>query len=143
MSAAATAAGALAMTSRKFAVGRERERIRDAAAVKELQYRSSLISHVALWGNFPVTMRPFWLAQRSRCPYCGEQIDLERGARHRSSWDHVVPSSAGGRGHADKNKVLAHQPCNQRKGDRMPTACEVLFCQVTNEIVAAMREVKA
>lgn len=143
MSAAATAAAALSMMSRGAAQQIARERTRDAAAIAELGYRAELVLRAELWSGYPRLMRPFWLAQRSKCPYCGHRLELGPGGRNRSSWDHVVPSSAGGRGHDARNKVIAHPKCNRTKGDRLPTACEVLFCQVTNEIVSAMREVRA
>lgn len=142
MTAAATAAAAIAMMDRHSSISKAREHDRDAEALKELHIRAGLVEERALWGNFPRTMRPFWIAQRARCPYCGERIELRRGRREQSTWDHVRPVSAGGRGHSERNKVIAHSPCNCSKGDRMPYACEVLFCQVTNEIVAAMREVR-
>lgn len=37
-----------------------------------------------------------------------------------------------------ENKVLAHRACNERKADRMPHPCEVLFGQVTAEIAASL-----
>lgn len=114
------------------------ESAREAAAVIDLQFRARLLQHRELWGQFPTGMRPFYLAQRKRCPYCGQLLELDRAPGDRSTWDHVTPRSRGGRGHDGRNKVIAHEACNQAKGDRPPKPCEILFCQITNEIVFAI-----
>ncbi len=75
-----------------------------------------------------------WIAQRKRCPYCPDPLtSWKKGTK-----DHVRPKSRGGSlgGH---NQVLAHPDCNQRKADRLPTACELLFCAITNEIRQALK----
>lgn len=89
-----------------------------------------------LWGQFNQEMRPFWLAQRKRCPYCGYNIPLastEKNDITRSTWDHVYPRSRW-RSHR-LSYVICHSACNTIKGDRHPHPCEVLFRDFTNEIV--------
>lgn len=90
-----------------------------------------------LWGLFSKDMRPFWLAQRERCPYCGYKIPLvpipSEEKLTRSTWDHVFPRSRWG-SHS-RSYVLAHSACNTIKGARHPYPCEILFRDFTNEIV--------
>lgn len=75
------------------------------------------------------------IVQDSRCPYC--TVALPNG-----SWcggitiDHIHPRSRGG-GNTPDNLVAAHPPCNNRKSDRLPFPCEILFGQVTGEIFLA------
>lgn len=57
----------------------------------------------------PLNRRNLALRDAGRCAYCGE-----RGA----TIDHVIPRSRGGQ-HVWDNVVLACQPCNSRKGDRL------------------------
>lgn len=120
---------------------RAEESVREAAAGLDLTYRARLLLRRELWGMFPVKMRPFWIAQRGRCSICGGRMALERDVQHLATWDHVIPRARGGGGHEARNKVIAHRPCNQHKGDRAPTACELLFCIVTNEIVFSINRV--
>jgi 5-methylcytosine-specific restriction endonuclease McrA len=65
--------------------------------------------------------------QHGRCYLCLGAFVHERGpsARLARSRDHVFPRTAGGGGLA--NILLAHRVCNERKGNRWPTPCEVLF----------------
>lgn len=58
------------------------------------------------------------VAQGGRCFLCGEPV----GAA--ATFDHLIPLAYGGID-APANVVLAHRRCNQRKGDRLPTAEEV------------------
>lgn len=104
-----------------------------------IHYRKELLRRVELWGNFPVEMRPFWLAQRGRCMICGDSMPLARIQNTRqpanyTTWEHVHPKSRTGRGRP-KNKTLACHGCNIRKGNRLPYPCEVMFLAVVNEIV--------
>lgn len=57
----------------------------------------------------PLNRRNLTARDAGRCGYCGE-----RG----TTIDHVVPRSRGGL-HVWENVVLACQPCNARKGDRL------------------------
>jgi 5-methylcytosine-specific restriction endonuclease McrA len=59
----------------------------------------------------PLSRRALVARDAGRCQYCGS---------HGSTIDHVVPRSRGG-GHEWSNVVLACQPCNHRKGDRLLT----------------------
>lgn len=87
-------------------------------------------------------MRPFYLAQWSRCPYCGERLPIGRCPKtQKATWDHVHPKSKTGRGRQD-NKVLAHSRCNTRKANRLPYPCEILFLEVTTEIAKAITTMK-
>ncbi len=106
-----------------------------------------LLRHRSLWGGFPRDMRPYFLAQRGRCPYCPDVLmtesvgqgkfmkkaDKRRQAGKRASWDHVFPRSRWG--NHPGSKVVCHTACNLRKADRHPHPCEVLFRDVTVEIV--------
>lgn len=53
------------------------------------------------------------------CQYCGRHRHDLRG-RHFLTRDHVVPVSRGGR-NAWANVVTSCSPCNNRKGDRLPS----------------------
>jgi 5-methylcytosine-specific restriction endonuclease McrA len=116
-------------------------RMLEGKAAQDLTYRARLLQHVELWGNLPVKMRPFWIAQRSRCSICGHRLALDRAGNLAATWDHVMPRARGGGGHEARNKAIAHRGCNQGKGDRPPTACELLFCEVTNEIVFSLERI--
>lgn len=118
------------------------EERRESAAALDLAYRARLLQHRELWGLFPIKMRPFFIAQRSRCSICGNRMALDRAGHLMATWEHVIPRARGGGGHEARNKVIAHKGCNTLKGDRAPTACELLFCQVTNEIVFSISRVK-
>ena len=61
------------------------------------------------------------------CPICGKPTERRRGL----SLDHVIPRSRGG---ADRlgNLIVAHVRCNSRKGNRMPTGCEVIWLSFVN-----------
>lgn len=86
------------------------------------------------WGALPKKMRPFWIAQRAICPYCSKRLSLERKrCSKQATWDHVRPLAMGG-GQGKPNRVVAHRSCNQGKGDRAPTSCELFYCVITNEI---------
>lgn len=82
-----------------------------------------------------------WLYRRlkkqgGKCFYCGCRIYIrppstpvdigrERNLEMRPhTLDHVTPSTKGGK-HSGKNLVLACGPCNNDKGDRMPTPEEL------------------
>lgn len=99
------------------------------------------------WESLPLFMRPFWLAQRQKCAYCGQNMPRQvayqiKGIRtmRRTNWDHVLPKAAGGKDW--KNRVLAHAICNQRKDSRLPYPCEVFFCEVTTEIASDYMEIR-
>lgn len=68
-------------------------------------------------------------AQGGFCGICGERL------RRSPSVDHVVPRCHGGRN--DGNRIIAHVPCNFRKGDRAPTGCELVMLAAVNARLAA------
>lgn len=55
--------------------------------------------------------------------------ELEPWRRH--TIDHVIPRSMDGPLRFG-NVVLAHQPCNQRKANRPPNGCELVFLLMVN-----------
>jgi 5-methylcytosine-specific restriction endonuclease McrA len=60
------------------------------------------------------------------CPLCGGSLYLGG-----LSVDHVWPRRGAGRG-MKYNLVAAHQRCNHRKGDRLPTGCELVWLTAVN-----------
>lgn len=70
------------------------------------------------------TIEALTAASGHRCGICGNQL------RATATIDHVVPWSAGGRNAA--NRVPAHAQCNQRKGNRLPTGCELIWLAGVN-----------
>lgn len=68
-------------------------------------------------------------AQGGFCGICGERL------RRSPSIEHVVPRCRGGANAG--NRIVAHTPCNFRKGDRMPTGCELIMLAAVNARFAA------
>lgn len=55
-----------------------------------------------------------------KCGICNKKVDMAcKKGPNRPSVDHIIPKSKGGIDHLD-NYQLAHEACNQRKGDKMP-----------------------
>lgn len=114
---------------------------RQAAIEEGLRIRRRLLHDAKLWDTFPRKMRKFFIAQFSKCPYCGSRISLGfiSGKAHLriATWDHVFPRCR----HANlaRNRILACRDCNLKKGAREPYACEVLFCRITHEIARALK----
>lgn len=106
-----------------------------------------LLRNRGIWGNFPRDMRPYFLAQRGRCPYCDRLLitlsqgsakfkckaDRKREEQWHASWDHVFPRSRWG--NHKGSKIVCHIVCNRLKADRHPHPCEVLFRDITTGIV--------
>jgi len=65
--------------------------------------------------------------QGYRCSICGGQIKSHRGA----NFDHVWPLSLGGYD-GPGNVAMAHRPCNLKKGNRLPTGCEIIWLCAIN-----------
>ena len=94
------------------------------------------------WNGFPTQLRRFFIAQNGLCPYCGRRIALSAPMRGRNirpnhlhpSMDHVVARSRGGTRHIG-NKVCACVWSNSQKRDRAARPCELLFAEITAEIV--------
>lgn len=70
------------------------------------------------------------MAQRGVCPYCGRWLTYRDGRNWHESLEHVFPSSRGFTLVA--NALLTHKLCNERKGDRTPTGCELLWLYSVN-----------
>jgi 5-methylcytosine-specific restriction endonuclease McrA len=68
-------------------------------------------------------------AQAGLCGLCGERL------RRSPSIEHVVPRCNGGRNAG--NRLAAHTQCNFRKGDRMPTGCELIMLAAVNVRIGA------
>jgi hypothetical protein len=69
-------------------------------------------------------------AQRSICAACCAHLpSVRRLTRHHPDYptfDHVVPRSKGG-GCTLDNGLLKHRRCNQAKGDRPPSGCDLIW----------------
>lgn len=68
--------------------------------------------------------------QGGRCYICAGQF----GWANSATMDHVTPRDpkAGGGKNAG-NILAAHKACNNRKANRAPYACEILFLEIVNE----------
>lgn len=64
--------------------------------------------------------------QGGDCYICEKPFTADFGATE----DHVVPKALGGKN--DKNILLAHAPCNHKKGDRMPSYKERRYLASVN-----------
>jgi 5-methylcytosine-specific restriction endonuclease McrA len=64
-------------------------------------------------------------ASGGMCCICG--LRIYHGA---ATIDHVHPWARGGRNRG--NRVPAHYACNQRKSDRLPTGCELIWLASDN-----------
>lgn len=73
-----------------------------------------------------------WRAQDKICFLCGEKMYpvSVKNPTHGWSIDHVRPKSAGNS--RVRNSLISHTRCNHDKGDRAPTACELLLLDVVN-----------
>lgn len=98
-----------------------------------------LLATIYPWNGFPRGMRYHFVAQAGRCPYCKRPLllDNDRDSQSAATWDHVFPAALGGTLEGN-NGVLAHAGCNQRKKDRIPYPCELLFGRITNDIVVEL-----
>lgn len=75
--------------------------------------------------SFCDVRKPLYSAQRGLCGICRRY-----GKVKSMNIDHVVPLARGGGDY--RNLMLTHYPCNERKGSRMPTGCELIFLAVVN-----------
>jgi len=55
--------------------------------------------------------------------------------------DHVIPRALGG-GELRDNLLPACAPCNNQKGDREPTVCELFYREIVYEIVEAEKPIR-
>lgn len=65
--------------------------------------------------------------QAWRCYLCQREFDAELSD---ATVDHVVPRSKGGLNR--NNRLLACRPCNEKKADRLPKPCELLYLRAVN-----------
>jgi len=88
--------------------------------VRSPSHEMRLPSVIALKQYIPIVCRPaftrfnVFLRDRFTCQYCGGEFPTER-----LTFDHVVPRVRGGRTEWT-NVVTACEPCNLRKGHRVP-----------------------
>lgn len=77
-------------------------------------------------------MSKIWLAQGRRCPICGiEMLPVSR--KHSTNFwtiEHVFPRRR--YRHMTGNTLVSHNICNNAKGDREPTGCELIILLVAN-----------
>lgn len=101
-----------------------------------------------VWGNFPRKFRRLYIAQNGICPYCGLKLQLIGGPHYgqrpmpgdqRPTRDHVRPY-LGGRGQKAYlgNYVVCCSWCNFQKGSRAPHPCELLFAEITGDLLLAL-----
>lgn len=72
--------------------------------------RLKITSSERIWKVPPVNRREVLRRDKYQCQYCGSTKKL--------TLDHVIPRSKGGK-HLWDNVVIACEPCNSRKGDRI------------------------
>jgi 5-methylcytosine-specific restriction endonuclease McrA len=73
-------------------------------------------------GRFRRRRAALRVLQQGRCYLCNKPLSPHG---RRVTDDHVVPKSRGGTRAC--NILLAHKLCNERKRDRAPYPCELLF----------------
>lgn len=81
--------------------------------------------------------RWLWQAQQRMCGLCGQPITEEQLGfwigEEKATLDHVWPTSLLPVDTSQKgNTMIAHDLCNNRKANRPPRACEVLFLFAVN-----------
>lgn len=74
-----------------------------------------------------------WTAQGKRCVICGVKMLPVTRFHPTRGWtiEHVY-NHASRRFYADGNKLVSHAQCNNRKGDREPTGCEIIMLHAVN-----------
>lgn len=67
------------------------------------------------------------------CPCCGMRLDPASSHRHVMSptLDHVIPLALGG-WDGPGNLLAVHMRCNNRKANRKPTGCELIWLLAIN-----------
>lgn len=73
-----------------------------------------------------VIRKRLWEFGEGLCLLCHKPIVDEEHV----TLDHVVPKAEGGK--EAGNFLPAHTKCNNRKGNRMPTGCELIWLEVIN-----------
>lgn len=86
-----------------------------------------------------MTLRPgrrariFCRHQGAVCPLCGVLFKRRAdGVPEDYTFDHVWPKSRGGYAYMG-NLLIAHSACNHRKGNRLPTGCEIIWLSAVCE----------
>lgn len=74
-----------------------------------------------------------WRAQGKRCAVCGVRMRPITMKHPTRGWtiEHVF-NHASKRFYADGNRLVSHSECNNRKGDREPTGCEIILLHAVN-----------
>ncbi|MGF1639665.1 MAG: HNH endonuclease [Rhodospirillales bacterium] len=104
--------------------------------VRSPTWQIRLPSVIALKQYIPVERRPaftrfnVFLRDRFTCQYCGGAFPAER-----LTFDHVIPRVRGGRTEWT-NVVTACEPCNLRKGHRLPRDAGVFPMRAPHQPVA-------
>jgi 5-methylcytosine-specific restriction endonuclease McrA len=80
--------------------------------------RLKINSAERIWKMPPVNRREVLRRDKHQCQYCGNTKQL--------TLDHVLPRSKGGK-HSWDNVVIACEPCNSRKGDRIPSEAGMIL----------------
>ncbi|WP_371809606.1 HNH endonuclease [Croceicoccus sp. YJ47] len=77
-------------------------------------------------------LRALRWAQGSLCAGCGEHVPsssrLKRYDPSYPTFDHVTTRSTGG-GRTLGNGLLKHQRCNQKRANRAPTGCDLIWLE--------------
>lgn len=73
-----------------------------------------------------------YVVQRGRCLYCGARKPMGDMTQ-----DHVTPKRQGG-SHTAHNVALCCLPCNEQKGDRIPTKREVEAAAILGAAVLSL-----
>ncbi len=77
-------------------------------------------------GNYPQTRAALLFFHGARCAICGKPLPRHWfNGNVTATLDHVNPLSLGGF-NGPGNLLPAHGRCNSRKGNRLPTGCEIL-----------------
>ena len=89
-------------------------------SIRSPSWEMRLPSVISLKDYVPMVRRPaftrfnVFLRDKFSCQYCGHRFPTES-----LTFDHVIPRSRGGRTRWD-NVVTACEPCNLKKGNRLP-----------------------
>lgn len=77
-------------------------------------------------------MTSIWLAQGKHCPVCGEKMSPVTRKHRINFWtiEHVFPRRR--YKHLNGNTLVSHNLCNNEKGDRDPTGCELIILHLAN-----------
>jgi 5-methylcytosine-specific restriction endonuclease McrA len=92
--------------------------------------------------GIPDLIRKLYVAQEGRCSLCGAPMAMKQhrsGDKKDLGWteEHVMAKSIGGA--RAGNILLAHSICNNKKGNRPPSAEEVAFLVATYMKIARIK----